>query len=507
MRKFFKTVAVITLFSVCEKFLGFLYRIFLSRSIGSEGIGLYQVALSVYAMLLTICSSGTPITVSRLMTKYKSEKQEKKVQQVISAGFSFTLMLSIPIVIIVFSLHDFLGVFFADKRSIKIFLIVLPTLIINSLYAVMRGVFWGNKDFLPYSVLELLEEICMIFIGVFLILRANDIYTGATYAGVAVAISYVFSFVLSITVFFLRKNRIVNPKPQLKPLITSSAMVTAMRTASSIAGSLVSILLPLRLIASGYTNREAMSLFGSASGQAMPLLFIPTTIIGSFTLVLIPEISENFYNHNKLSLESNIDRAVKFTTMLSCLFIPVFIVSGEQIGILVFDSYECGKFLSASAFLMLFMGLSSVTTSILNSLGLERQTLSVFGLSTILMLLSVVFLPPLLGIYSLLVGYVFVYGLTTTLNLILITRRCQIKTKYKKFLAFSIGFLIPTTLMGLMINKMILPILGNLFTIVIISISTASMILALYVGFNLIDASFVKLRKKDNKLKLKNSAI
>ena len=58
-----------------------------------------------------------------------------------------------------------------------------------------------------------------------------------------------------------------------------------------------------------------------------------------------------------------------------------------------------------------------------------------------------------------------------------------------------------------MINKMILPILGNLFTIVIISISTASMILALYVGFNLIDASFVKLRKKDNKLKLKNSAI
>ena len=55
LKKFFKTVAIVTLFSICEKFLGFIYRIFLSRSIGSEGIGIYQVALSVFALLLTVC--------------------------------------------------------------------------------------------------------------------------------------------------------------------------------------------------------------------------------------------------------------------------------------------------------------------------------------------------------------------------------------------------------------------------------------------------------------------
>ena len=45
MKKFFKTVAFVTVFSVCEKCLGFLYRIYLSRSIGAEGVGLYQVSL------------------------------------------------------------------------------------------------------------------------------------------------------------------------------------------------------------------------------------------------------------------------------------------------------------------------------------------------------------------------------------------------------------------------------------------------------------------------------
>ena len=81
LRTFFKTVAIVTVFSLSEKFLGFLYRIFLSRTIGAEGIGLYQVALSVFALLLTISCSGTPITVSRLMTKYKAQNQENRVDR------------------------------------------------------------------------------------------------------------------------------------------------------------------------------------------------------------------------------------------------------------------------------------------------------------------------------------------------------------------------------------------------------------------------------------------
>lgn len=506
MKKFFKTVAIVTLFSVCEKFLGFLYRIYLSRSIGSEGIGLYQVALSVFALLLTVCSSGTPITVSRLMTKYKAENREDKVRAVISAGLSFTLMLSVPTCIVFFVFHDFLGGIFTDFRCVKIFLVVLPALIINSLYAVFRGVFWGEKDFLTYSVLELLEEACMIIVGIFLISRATDIYQGSYYAGVSVAVSYAFSFLLATTVFFLRRNRLVNPKHQLRPLIASAVPITAMRTANSLASSLVSILLPLRLVSSGYTNAQAMSLFGSASGQAMPILFIPTTLIGSFTLVLIPEISENFYLKKHLSLKADVEKAVKFTAFLTCLFIPVFTVCGEEIGIMIFDSYECGKFLSASAFLMIFMGLSSITTSILNSLGLEKQTLLFFVIGAVLMLASVFFMPKYLGIYSLLLGYTLVYALTTILNLILINKHCKLKPQYKKFLCLSFCFNLPAVVMGFMLKKMLLPVVGSVASLLILSVVLTVFITALFIGFNVVDVSLVKNRF-GIKFKRKNGVI
>ena len=194
MKQFFKTVAIVTIFSVCEKFLGFLYRIYLSRSIGSEGVGIYQVALSVFALLLTVCSSGTPVTVSRLMTKYTAENRIDKKNSVITAGILFSLLVALPICLIFFAFRGKFSFLFSNSYSEKIFYVVLPGLIFTSVYSVLRGVFWGNKDFLPYSIIELLEEICMILVGIALISRATDIYDGAMRAGIAVAASYVFSF-------------------------------------------------------------------------------------------------------------------------------------------------------------------------------------------------------------------------------------------------------------------------------------------------------------------------
>lgn len=497
MRTFFKTVAVVTVFSISEKLLGFLYRIYLSRTIGAEGLGLYQVALSIFALLLTICSSGTPVTVSRLMTKYKAEGKKDKVFRVISAGLALTLLISVPICVICYLLGGNLAFLFADERCLNIFLVVLPGLVFTSVYAVLRGVFWGNKDFLPYSIIELLEEACMIVVGIILINGATNAYQGAFRAGVAVLISYLFSFALATAVFFFRKNKLTNPSSELKPLLASATPITAMRTATSLAISLVSVILPLRMVVAGYTQSEAMSAFGAAMGQAMPLLFIPTTLIGSFTLVLIPEIAENYYKQRNENLRNDVEKALKFTSFLTCLFIPVFFVCGEEIGIVVFGGYESGKYLTASCLLILFTGLSNISTSMLNSIGLENKTLIYFIISGIFMLLSIWFLPQFIGIYSLLVGFAFVYGLSTILNLRLLQKQCPKKPRYKRFTLGGVLICLPTCLFGFMLEKLLSPILGSFITLLVCSILMVVFNVLLYVGFGLIEFSFIRTKIKN----------
>lgn len=494
MRRFYKTVMTVTVFSVCEKFLGFLYRVYLSRTIGSEGMGVYQVALSVFALIFTVTCSGTPITVSRLMTKYRQNGNIDKVYKVITAGITFTVFVALPIAIAFYLLKDKVSLIFTDRRSAKVFYVVLPALIFTSVYSVLRGVFWGNKDFLSYSVIELLEELCMIIVGIVLIERATDLFSGITGAGIAVLISYLFSFSLAVTVFFLKKNKLKNPVSEFKPLMASALPITAMRTANSLVSSLVSVILPLRLIASGLTNGEAMSAYGSMLGQAMPLLSIPSTLIGSFTLVLVPTLSENFYSGNHFALKTDIEKALKFTLAVSCLFVPLFTVCGEEIGLLVFGNLESGKYLSVSAFLMIFMGTSSVTSSALNSMGLENKTLIYFIIATAFMLLAVALLPPFIGIYSIVVGFALVYIITTVLNLALLSRSVKNKPEYAKTLGVTILSIIFPTALGYLTENLFIGYLGNLLTLFAVAVFTVVSHLLVYIISGILPVEEIKKR-------------
>ncbi|MBO7345118.1 MAG: polysaccharide biosynthesis C-terminal domain-containing protein, partial [Clostridia bacterium] len=152
----------------------------------------------------------------------------------------------------------------------------------------------------------------------------------------------------------------------------------------------------------------------------------------------------------------------------------------------------CGEYLSKSAFLMILMSISSITTSILNSMGLEHKTLIYYIISGGFMLLSIWFLPSVMGVYSLLVGFSFIYGLTSLLNLILLNKYCPQKPHYKKFLFGSIGFCLPTFLLGFMLEKLLLPVIGSAFTVLICGGLMIIFNILLYIGFGFVSVDFIK---------------
>jgi stage V sporulation protein B len=53
-----KGAAIMTAFSLLGKLLGVLLRLFLSSRIGSEGLGLYQLIMSVYGLFATFPPQG-----------------------------------------------------------------------------------------------------------------------------------------------------------------------------------------------------------------------------------------------------------------------------------------------------------------------------------------------------------------------------------------------------------------------------------------------------------------
>ena len=145
MQNLYRTAAVVTVFSVFEHCLGFLYRIILSRALGPEGLGIYQVALTVFAVFLTATSSGLPITLSRVISKHRAHGNKNAEHSATTAAMLITIMFSVPITVLLFVFREPFSRIFSDPRCADLFYIIIFGLSFTSVYAIIRGCFWGNK--------------------------------------------------------------------------------------------------------------------------------------------------------------------------------------------------------------------------------------------------------------------------------------------------------------------------------------------------------------------------
>ena len=103
MKSLFKTVSIIIIFSCITRVIGFLFRIYVSRTIGAEALGQYQVSFSIFMVILTIVSSGLPFIISKLTAKYKTENNLTAEHKMVTAGVVIGVILSIVLCGLVFS--------------------------------------------------------------------------------------------------------------------------------------------------------------------------------------------------------------------------------------------------------------------------------------------------------------------------------------------------------------------------------------------------------------------
>ena len=487
----YKNASIVTGLSIAERGLGFLYRIVLSHLIGAEGLGLYQVALSLFGLFLTIGTGGIPLTVSRMISKSKAEKNPHGEKNALSAGLLACLLLSLPFAIILWLFGGKMSFLFSDMRSFPVFRILLIGLCLSSMYAVFRGFFWGNKNFLTSSLLEISEEAVMVIAGVALLQAVPSPAVGAEKAAWAVVISYLFSFTASAICFLVYGGRLSSPKKQLKPLFNAAMPITSVRASGSLVTSAVAVLLPAMLIRAGMDEREAVKLFGVVTGMVFPILFIPSTLLGSLSLVLVPELSEDYYRKNFVRLKKNILRGLRFAFFLACALIPLFYALGEEVGLLTFSNATAGSMIKRSGAILLPMSLTMISSSMLNSLGFEKQTFLFFFVGAAALLLSVLILPSLCGAYAYLIGLGASYLLTAACNLVFLYKKCPFLRKregqvrdYVPF--FALFAILPFSLLGKLCLSLSRQFAGDFLCIVITALVVTFATLILYVALQII---------------------
>ena len=481
----FVSATLVTALSVAERGLGFLYRIALSRLIGAEGLGLYQVALSLFALFLTIGAGGLPVTVSRMISKSKAEHNPLGENYAVSSGITLSLLLTLPVCLFLIPFGEKLPFLFSDERVFPVFRILLIGLCFSSIYAVLRGSFWGNKRFLLSSVLEISEEAVMVIAGVLLLQNVTSPSMGAERAALAAVLSYLFSFTAAFVCFFFVGGRFSSPKKLLKPTFNATLPITSVRACGSLINSAIAIVLPAMLIRAGYSGSDALTLFGVVSGMVLPILFIPATLIGAIALVLTPELSEAFYRKDEERLQKNIRRGLRLSFLVACILLPFFFVLGGDLGHLAFGNTIAGEMIVKSCPILLPMSLTMISTSILNSMGYEKQTLIFYFIGEGVALLSILLLPSVCGIYAYTIGLFCSFLLTGACNLIFLYKKRPFFQKrgdglWQKEILLPLILLLPITILGQFFHAVFLRFLSPFPCILLTSLLLALATFSLY---------------------------
>ncbi|MFW5971864.1 MAG: putative polysaccharide biosynthesis protein [Bacillota bacterium] len=416
-QSFLQGALILMIAGLVNRILGFVLRIILVRTIGDEGLGLFQMTYPFFMTLLLICTAGFPVALSKLIPEKMASNDIRGSYNLLKVSLIFVLSMSLSIILIVYFSADFISTnIFSDSRTYIILLAILPALLISSLAACFRGFFQGMHTMIPTAISQITEQISRLLST--LIIISSVSYLGLKYqaAGIALGISIgEFCGLLLLIILFVYNifNNISNKKTitkkisvnlkhnyfsDLKNIAHLAIPITIGKIIHSIMMSGEAILIPRQLQLNGLSVQEATSIYGQLSGMVEQVLFLPTVITIALTISLVPNISDACARNNFKKIRNNYIDIIRICCYLGFPMTVIFYRMGSDICDLLFGYPQAGRLLAVMAFSSTFIYFLQVSHGMLNGLGKPHLSVINLGIGSALKLAGIFYLTAKLGI-------------------------------------------------------------------------------------------------------------
>ena len=436
------TGAIILTFSgFITRVIGFGYRVYMTGMIGSEGMGLYQLIMPVYLLAWTITSSGITTTVSSLSAKYTSSKKYNESLGVLYCAVMITAFLSLLLeLIVLFFAHIIAEFFIKDTRaclSLKIIALCFPFMSVGSS---IRGYFYGTQNTTIPAISQITEQLVRVFtvVGIFTIFTPVNLSDACGVTALGITMGEIISFIFTLVAFInLRKtinaDRLkIKPYRHLSEIFHSAIPLSSGRILSSALSTAENMLIPQKLIAFGYSESNALSVYGKLTGMAMPLIQFPTAILTSFSTALIPAISSAEDIKNNSFIKHTIEKSLLFSSCAGMWAFTVFIFLPKEVSYLLYNQSSLGNMVIKLAPICPLLYTHITLSGILN--GCRKQNI-IFANNIISSLINLLFIYVFMastGIDAFIIGLITSLVVTGAISITVIKHSADIKISLKK---------------------------------------------------------------------------
>ena len=378
-----------TISSFVVKVIGSLNWIFVSRILGGEGIGLYQMAFPIYFFAMTISQAGVPVAISIITAERVALNDIYGAKRVFRISMALMLVTGIFFSVLTYFAASWLIDlhFIRDPRAYMSVVALAPTVFFVTFLASSRGYLQGWQRMTPTAVSQIVEQ---IFRVITMIMLADLLLPmGLDYAAAGASLGALAGAVTGLIVlvyFHIKLNKEIDIKYglDLKPteqsknesafkimkrIFTLSLPVSAASIMLPVVSNLDLMIVPQRLEVAGYSVHQATELFGYLTGMAVPLVNLATILTASLAVSIVPAISEARALKDTTRIYRQTAAAVRISNFV-CFpaFVIVFLLA-TPIASLIYNAPGAGPAVMISAVSIILLGLHQVSTGVLQGLG------------------------------------------------------------------------------------------------------------------------------------------
>ena len=408
---------LLTASGFATKILGFFYRIFLSHIFSEEALGILSLTSPVVFLVHSICVSGIQNAITKFVAS-TYHQQKNQAYRYLFSGMIISVSLSGMLSFLVYQHADFIAqTFIHESRCSVLLQITALSFPLAATHACINGFFFGCRKTVMPALSQFFEQ-CVRILCVFCVfyyVSSKNLQPSLTITGIGILAGECFSAIFSsLWLVFRTSTEPHLPIPSKLPFsLQHSSQIVKLASPISLNRLVVSLLstiettqIPRQLLSYGYSQSQALSIYGIFSGMAFPLIMFPSALTGSVSALLLPTVSEAQAKRNTEHLKKILFSAVFLSLLFGICCMCFFFLASDFLGAFLFHHETVGHQIQALSLLCPFFYSTGILNSILHGLGQTTIAFLINLLSLGLRLCIVFLCIPIFGFYG------YLYGLT-----------------------------------------------------------------------------------------------
>jgi len=392
---FFSGVLILSLSAVIVKIIGLIYKIPMLRLLGSEGMGYFNSAYEIYALLCIVSTAGLPVAMSIMIS---GERDSDRVEKIFKISMRLFVILGALGTALMLVLSYPLALFLGNYKSFFSILAIAPTLFFICITSAYRGYFQGLSRMLPTAVSQVIEALGKLILGLaFACVALNAGFGGEIVAAFAVLGLLLGSAASSLYLLLVKRLGGGN-KPTLnavgareinRELLSLAIPITLSSAVVSVTKMIDMTMILRRLQSIGYVSEEAFAVYGGYTTLCLPLFSLAPALIGSVAMPILPKLSGAIARGDRHTQTETVNDGIRLTSIISMPMATGLALYSRQILELLFHGENeaielCAPLLTLLAFSVGFSSMVTTGNAILQAYGHPKIPLAAMGAGAIL---------------------------------------------------------------------------------------------------------------------------